>query len=251
LDFVLNDLNQPEAARKLAQTLQARTSNSNEIARVLIRRGDIERHVGDVEAAAKLYSEAQNALGRKAATVVKAPPAVSGGKATQASERERGRGKKEARMFSIAPSVDDWRKQAVREAACYEQLHSQLKARDIEEAQKTLDAWEMEFPLSKLAGDYPIGEGEFYTTIGDFPRALRVLSAYRKNVEISNYLPQAMALESRCLLALKRTDEFKTLAQELTSRFPGHPAAKDIQVELELLSARGKGGRLLRLEDFQ
>jgi TolA-binding protein len=154
-------------------------------------------------------------------------------------------------MFAIAPAVDDWRKQAVREAAYYEQLHSQLQARDIEEAQKTLETWEVEFPLSKLAGDYPLGEGEFYTTIGDFPRALRVLALYRKHVEISNYLPQAMALESRCLLALKRTAEFKTLAQELVARFPGHPAARDIQTELDLLNARSKGGRVLRLEDFQ
>lgn len=253
LDFVLNDLNQPDTARKLAQTMQIHLSTSNEIARVLIRQGDVERFAGEAEAAAKFYSAAQDTLGKKPATVARKTVSVAatGGKAGKESERERGRGKREAKMFSIAPSVDDWRKQAVREAAYYEQLHSQLVVRDIEEAHKTLEAWELEFPLSKLAGDYPIGEGEFYTTIGDFPRALRVLSVYRKNVEISNYLPQAMALESRCLLALKRTDEFTTLAHELVARFPGHPATKDIQVELDLLARHNKGGRLLRLEDFK
>ena len=254
VDFVLNDLGRTDAARKLVDTLQAHATSSNEIARAMIRRGDIERFAGDADAAAKFYSAAQDSLGKKPAKVAKAPVAPPPSKAEKDSERSgkgRERKNREARIFSIAPSVDDWRKQAVREAAYYETLHSQLLAHAIEDARQTLDAWELEFPLSKLAGDYPIGEGEFFTTIGDFPRALRVLSAYRKNVELSNYLPQAMGLECRCLLALKRTDEFKTLAQELVARFPGHPAGKDIQVELDMLASRSKGGRVMRLEDFK
>ena len=239
VDYVLHNLNQPEAARKLALALKANAVGSNEIARVMIRQGDVERFIGEAEQAAKFYSGAQDILGKKSATVTKAPPTATkptkstGGKPV--AEKSGGKGE---RLFAIAPSVDDWRKQAVREAAYYESLHNMLKERDIEEAKKTLETWEMEFPLSKLAGDYPIGEGEFYTTIGDFPRALRVLSAYRKNVEISNYLPQAMALECRCLIAMKRNDEFKTLALELIKRFPGHPSANEIQVQLDLLQGR-------------
>ena len=273
VDFVLNDLNQADTARKLAAALKTTASGSNEIARVMIRQGDVERFAGDAELAAKFYSGAQDILGKKPAIIAKAPMVAKTSPATKAptttkaanatKESTTGKGgkgggkaaennsSKGERMFAIAPSVDDWRKQAVREAAYYETLHSMLQAHDIEEARKTLDTWEMEFPLSKLAGDYPIGEGEFYTTIGDFPRALRVLSAYRKNVEISNYLPQAMALECRCLSALKRNAEFVALAQELIKRFPGHPATNEIQLELDLQQGRRTGAPGLRLEDFK
>lgn len=239
VDFVLNDQNQPDTARKLAVSVKAGASGSNEIARVMIRQGDVERFAGEAEQAAKFYSGAQDILGKKPATVAKSP----------ASEKSIKGGVKGGRLFAIAPSVDDWRKQAVREAANYETLHTLLKARDIEEAKKTLDTWEMEFPLSKLTGDYPIGEGEFYTTIGDFPRALRVLSAYRKNVEISNYLPQAMALECRCLAAMKRQAEFSALAQELIKRFPGHPSANEIQLQLDLQQGRKADGLQFLPED--
>lgn len=258
VDFTLNELNQPEEARKLAVALRTAAVGSNEIARVMIRQGDVERYAGQAEEAAKFYSGAQDILGKKSGTLVKSPPignpAAPKGKLPK-DERipkwQQGGGGKGERVFAIAPSVDDWRKQAVREAAYYETLHTLLKAHDVEEARKTLAQWELEFPLSKLAGDYPIGEGEFYTSIGDYNRALRVLSAYRKNVEISNYLPQSMALECRCLHALKRLDEFKTLAAELIKRFPGHPAATDMQTELDIAQGRHPSTPGLRLEDYQ
>jgi len=78
-----------------------------------------------------------------------------------------------------------------------------------------------------------------------------VLAAYRKNVEISNYLPQAMALECRCLHALKRLEEFKTLAAELIKRFPGHPAATEMQTELDIAQGHRSTTPGLRLEDYQ
>ena len=259
VDFTLNELGQPDEARKLAAALRAAAAGSNEIARVMIRQGDVERYAGQAEEAAKFYSGAQDILGKKSGTLAKGPmignPATKEKGKVPKDERipkwqQRGAGKGE-RVFAIAPSVDDWRKQAVREAAYYETLHTLLKAHDVEEARKTLAQWELEFPLSKLAGDYPIGEGEFYTSIGDFNRALRVLAAYRKNVEISNYLPQAMALECRCLHALKRLDEFKTLAAELIKRFPGHPAATEMQTELDIAQGRRSTTPGLRLEDYQ
>ena len=258
VDFTLNELNQPDEARKLAAALKGQATGSNDIARVMIRQGDVERYAGLAEEAAKFYSGAQDILGKKSGTLAKTGmignPAQKGGKPGKEEKgfawRQQGGGKSE-RMFAIAPSVDDWRKQAVREAAYYETLHTQLKAHDIEEARKTLAQWELEFPLSKLAGDYPIGEGEFYTSIGDYTRALRVLSAYRKNVEISNYLPQAMSLEARCLHALKKLEEFKTLAAELIKRFPGHPAAAEMQTELDIAQGRRSATPGLRLEDYQ
>jgi TolA-binding protein len=256
VDFTLNELNQPEEARKLAAAFRATAAGSNEIALVMIRQGDVERYAGQAEDAAKFYSGAQDILGKKSGTLAKGAmignPAQKGKPAKdERLPKWQQRGGKGERLFAIAPSVDDWRKQAVREAAYYETLHTMLKVHDVEEARKTLAQWELEFPLSKLAGDYPIGEGEFYTSIGDFNRALRVLSTYRKNVEISNYLPQAMALECRCLHALKRLEEFKTLAAELIKRFPGHPAATEMQTELDIAQGRRSNTPGLRLEDFQ
>ncbi len=256
VDFSLNELARPEEARKLAATLRTAASGSNEIARVMIRQGDVERYAGQAEEAAKFYSSAQDILGKKSGTLAKGPMIGNPAQPGKPAKDERlpkwqQRGGKGERVFAIAPSVDDWRKQAVREAAYYETLHTLLKSHDIEEARKTLGQWELEFPLSKLAGDYPIGEGEFYTSIGDFNRALRVLSTYRKNVEISNYLPQAMALECRCLYALKRVADFKTLAAELIKRFPGHPAATEMQTELDIAQGRRSTTPGLRLEDYQ
>ena len=74
VDFTLNELNQPDEARKLAVALRTAAAGSNEIARVMIRQGDVERYAGQAEEAAKFYSGAQDILGKKSGTLVKSPP---------------------------------------------------------------------------------------------------------------------------------------------------------------------------------
>ena len=86
--------------------------------------------------------------------------------------------------------------------------------------------WELEFPLSKMSGDYSLAEAEYFTTIGGYRRALRVLQAYRQGVDMSPFLADSMSLELECLLQLGKDADARSIGEIIVKRFPGHPAAE-------------------------
>jgi TolA-binding protein len=93
------------------------------------------------------------------------------------------------------------------------------------EARDALGRWELEYPLCKVSGDYPLAEAEYHMAAQHYRRALAGLRIYRAGVEISSSLPEAMQLELECLSRLKEKDEAQKLAREILRQFPNHPVA--------------------------
>ncbi|MBI3985681.1 MAG: hypothetical protein HY343_02080, partial [Lentisphaerae bacterium] len=146
----------------------------------------------------------------------------------------------------FAVRADDWKVSAVHEASYYATVKTLLAQRYPLEARKVLEQWELEFPLQKLAGDYPIAEASYYMAVGHYTRAQRILQIYRSTVDLSNVLPDAMKMELDCLKRLHKDAEIKALAQVILKRLPNHPLAKVAEGILD----PGKGGPALTEGDW-
>jgi TolA-binding protein len=86
-----------------------------------------------------------------------------------------------------------------------------------------LRKWELEVPLCKLSGDYPLAEADYYIAAQHYARALAGLRIYRKGVDVSSSLPEAMGLEMDCLAQMKKEADARELAKDIVKRFPNHP----------------------------
>ena len=125
-------------------------------------------------------------------------------------------------------------------SAYYSTMRSLIGQQSFFEARKTLDQWELEIPLDKLAGDFPLAEAEYYLALKQFKRAQKILLTYRQSVDLSNNLPQAMKMELFCLTQLDRDKEARDLAGLIVKRLPNHPLAEEVKGLLATASAGGK-----------
>jgi TolA-binding protein len=176
----------------------------------LIRLGDVERADSNRVAALKYYGEAQDRYHaqwqRDAAAAVK-------------------REDKTAKPAIQSIAARDWRTQAVREASFHATVASLIDGQYLFEAREKLRRWELEAPVSKLNGDYPLAEAEYFLAAGNRVRALAGLALYRQGTDISSALPDVLNLELQCLVDLRRTREAESVAERLLKQFPNHPAA--------------------------
>lgn len=222
LDLTLYDLGDTVAARALATEIQSSAQKPEQKLRAMIRLGDVERAVSNLEAAVTLYGDAQDRyheqLRRDPAPPKPAPSVVAQGPRRKLRLLS-------TRAYGRAPDRD-WKTLAVREAAFYSTVSSLVEGRYFFEARETLRQWELEVPLSKLSGDYPLAEAEYYLAAGNVRRALAGLRLYRQSMDISSSLPDVMDLELRCLVQLKRQQEAEALAAEILKQFPNHTAAE-------------------------
>ncbi len=143
--------------------------------------------------------------------------------------------------------IDKWKIEAVRASSFYTTVRSLISQRAYAEARAKLDQWELESPLDKLAGDFPLAEADYYRALRQFARAHKILKNYRQSVDLSNTLPQAMKMELECLVRLDRDAEARELAAEIIKRLPKHPLAEEIKA----LLARSAGGKLTIQENDQ
>ncbi len=190
VEFYLYDRDDWKQAKALAESLEglAQAAGPDGVVRLLVRYGDIARLQGQYDDARKLYSEAQD------------------------------------RYQKARP---DWRAEAVRETSFYETVHSLIDQGVLYQARDLLAQWEIEFPLSKLAGDYPIAEAEYDIATGRLPQAVRELRAYRQGVDMTSALPHAMEMELHCLAKLNRNDELHDLVVDIKKRFPNLELARE------------------------
>ena len=246
IEFYLYDLNDSKKAWELAAELQTQASGSDYAVLALIRMGDIQRLQGNAEEATKLYARAQD-MPRQVALP---PSGGAGGKTSGrlARNKEEWERARQARSHSATNRQDTarleatrepWKAEAVRASSYYATAHDLIQKGYLDEAGDVLQEWEIEVPLSKMGGDYPLAEAEFYMTIKDYPRAVRVLQAYRKGVEMSPFLVNAMSMELDALVRMNRQDEVKDLAALMIKKFPGHPVAERAQ---SALRGMGSGG---------
>jgi hypothetical protein len=251
VELWLYELDDPGKARELALALRGPAAGlgASQLARVLIRLGDIERLSGNHVEAFNRYTEAQDL--HRSGKLPAAPAAgASGG---DGPERPRTLEEIRAQLFSgptpgpapvpgpaatgggQAPRPEDWRAATVRVTTYHATVRNLVRQRFWYEARDALARWELEYPLSKLAGDYPLAEAEYFMAIGDCARVLKIVSAYRQGVELSNFLPDTMDLELNCLLKLERFDEIRALAADISKRFSTLPVAQKAADWVKLL----------------
>ena len=217
LDHLLYDLGQMDAARSLLPSIRALGGSAADVARGLIAAGDVERMAGDAAKAIALYSDAASSYRRSLPAVTPRPP---GG----------------AALGAVLPG--DWRSGAVREGTYMTVIRGLIAQEKWTEARQQLDRWEFESPVSKLQGDFSFAEAQYYRAIRDHRRAQQLLALYRKYVETSNVLPEAMEMEVQCLVALRKAKEAAELAKDMEKRFPGHPSARRVR---DFVPASGSG----------
>lgn len=229
VDFLLNEIGDIKAARAAASQIGINLLQVSPEAGALktVQLGDIERLDGNLERAQQIYAEAQ-AFYRKAS----APEAQKLGSTVDrpgsTAKAQASPGKDKGFVIAAASNTSaDWRKRTVQETAYFTEVKNLLQQRYLTEAHDTLNKWQVEFPLGKLAGEFPVAEASYYAALENYERAVRILKAYRKQVDISKDLPEAMQLEWNCLAALQQLEPLKELAADVKKRFPDLPLAQD------------------------
>ena len=104
------------------------------------------------------------------------------------------------------------------------------------EARQTLEAWETEFPLSKISGDLILREASLYIKMNDWKRARPMLEAYCREIDASSYLPDSVAALILCVQASKADPaSIRGIVEKVRDRLKFHPIAS--QLDKFLLTA--------------
>ena len=228
IDFTLFELGDLNAARKLSEQFRGAPNamSPTDAALRTVQRGDIERLSDHLDLATQFYAAAQQEY-RKATAAPTPPLGSSMDRPSPTPKPQAATPAAPGMALGAAKGTQtDWRVRTVRQNAFFSQVASLLDQGYIAEAKVALDTWLVEFPFSKLNGDYSLAEARYYSLLGNNARAVRILKAYRKQTEISNELPPAMEMELRCLVSLDRQDDIKELCNDITKRFPDLPLAK-------------------------
>ncbi len=214
--FYMSDL---DGAKREAALLKESALAPDQTQIAALRLGDIERALGNSDAALKFYQEAQeryrgrNKLG------------MAGGRLAYVSPRKRAESEKSRKPQTLAAKmkIDDWKIYAVHDASMYTTITSYIEQDAIAEAFQKLSDWENESPVSKLGGEYALAEAALYIYVEDVRRAVNTLAAYRKNVTMSAQLADTMKLELECHQRLNNMAAVKEVAADFLKSFPGHP----------------------------
>lgn len=236
VDYFLNDRGNTNEARRYAAQMQASAGKAEENMMVMIRLGDIARAEGNYDEARRLYGQAQDRfLDRKRNTRV----AVGGPTPSKTRLISGGLTREEQRVSKappkpaaapppasyLKPPPMNWKTFAVQEASFYAEAKKMIEGGFFFEAREIMREWEVEFPLCKLSGDYPLAEAEYYFAAGRYERALRTLELYQRGIDLSSALPEAWTLQLDCLEKLGRGKEAQALAKDIVKRLPNHPVA--------------------------
>ena len=214
LMYYLDDL---EGARRIITPLLTIIGEGGEWAK--IRMGDLEFLSRNLNAATQRYGEVQsrskaeaqevhgtrlrdlNAVPKK--EVEPEEPLKKGGKRGKRDLPE------EKNNFTpmVAPrDVPTWKLAAIREVAATENVDMLINQGFYLEAFQSLQRWERAFPMAKITGDYLLRECKMYMRLEDYKRARKLLTAYCEQVDVSNFLPEAMQMIKECMYAMKEPD---------------------------------------------
>ena len=212
--YYLDDL---EGARRIITPLLTIIGEGGEWAK--IRMGDLEFLSRNLNAATQRYGEVQsrskaeaqevhgtrlrdlNAVPKK--EVEPEEPLKKGGKRGKRDLPE------EKNNFTpmVAPrDVPTWKLAAIREVAATENVDMLINQGFYLEAFQSLQRWERAFPMAKITGDYLLRECKMYMRLEDYKRARKLLTAYCEQVDVSNFLPEAMQMIKECMYAMKEPD---------------------------------------------
>ena len=221
--YYLNDRNNAE---KLFTTLSAGRSEAAE--RAKIRLGDLALLAGDLNKATKFYADVQN----RARTVRNTGSVTTG---VLVSKQLLAGGASGSAMLS-PKAVPDMKGGALQEVSLSENVRTLTSGGFLLEARQTLEAWETEFPLSKISGDLILREASLYIKMNDWKRARPMLEAYCREIDASSYLPDSVAALILCVQASKADPaSIRGIVEKVRDRLKFHPIAS--QLDKFLLTA--------------
>jgi len=230
VDFYLNTATNLADARREINFLRASAVSAAENQVVLIRQGDLERMSGNFSEALNFYSMAQD----RYQAMAKVGPDKPGNEAAALVGMARNKAQLVARRQLTSPNAGSssrivappptqkWKTFAVHEASFLVTARDLIRDGYLFEARDVLNSWEIQFPLSKMNGDYSLAEAEFYVAAGIYPRAIQILKLARQGTDISSFLPATYALELECLQKMGNDKEAKELAKTVARDFPNH-----------------------------
>jgi hypothetical protein len=97
------------------------------------------------------------------------------------------------------------------------------------EARQTLEAWEAEFPLSKISGDFILREAGLHMKMNDWKRARPMLEAYCREIDASSYLPDAVSSLILCVqLSKADPSSIRDVVSKVRDRLKFHPIASQL-----------------------
>lgn len=234
----------PEAARKILDSI-VRMGGSDEVAEwARIRSGDLEFLAGNLDAATRLYGEVQTRaknrdLHRQAAEDAKPKPAS--GLARSKADLEARRAAREKAEADAAPAarnsaVAEWKVNALLDVSASENVKSLIEQGFLLEARRELRQWERKFPLSKLSSDYILNEGKLFMALGDWGRANATLSAYCDNVDASSFVAEAAKAALACKQALNVPNaELLPFCEKMEKKLKYHPVADEFRTMIRAL----------------
>jgi len=235
LMYYLNNLDEAE---KLSAKVAAVFLSPHRM-QAMVRLGDIALLRGNLDEAIKRYGDVQKRVKHaeqtteRSARVQQAPGGLARSKAdvkAQSAPRTT------ASLQPFRGSVKDWRIGAIRDTAVTETTRNLIRQGYFQEAKDNLDKWEVEFPLSKIGGDYIIVEADYYMKTLDYVRANAMLTAYCRSIDMGNYLAEAMNLKLECMDKLKtNAAEVRIFLEDIKKRFPYHPIAETADSRLQQL----------------
>lgn len=188
LMYYLDDLAQ---ARRMLLSVAGGSGDTRAMAK--IRLGDVALLAGDLNEATRQYDDVQTRYRR-----------------SQARNRS-----------------EDWKSQAVLEAAASETARSFRDQGAYAEMYDVLRNWERQFPLSKISGDLLVLEAQLYRAVGQPQRARRLLEGYCDALEASSYIGDALEVLLDCMIDLEvPTAALKSFCVKARKRLEFHPQAE-------------------------
>ena len=225
----LFDVNDAASAKHEVAFLREAAIAPDQTQIAALRQGDVERALGNIDAATKFYKDAQeryrsrNKLGATGGRLAYVGPRKR--KAAEGTNAVEKAASKRPKLQSLTSQkkVDDWKIYTVHDTSMYATITSFIAQDAVPEAFQKLTDWENESPQSKLSGEYPLAEAKVYVHVEDYRRAINAIDAYRKSVAMSAQLADAMKLEVECLQKINDKKRTREIAEDFVKRFPGHP----------------------------
>ena len=219
-DIRLHRLGESNTVTRLLVPLVRQSGEISEIAR--IRLGDLAFVSGDLNRATALYADVQNRVRhqRNAGT-----PAAGLGMRSGSLRRR-----------TADTNVDNWKLTAFLGVSVSETVKSLIDQGQLLQAHEALQAWERQFPLSKVSGDYVLQEARYHMKLKDRARARSMLEAYCNLVDASSYIPDASLELLKCMVAMKASrDDLRAYCRKMSERLEFHPAGEVFRNKLREL----------------
>lgn len=215
--FHLNDRAQAEKLFTMLATVQSEVGE-----RAKIRLGDLALLAGDLNRATKVYADVQNRA-RAQRNTASVPTGSLVSKQLLA-------GGENAPSMLNRRAAPDLKGGALQEVSLSENVRTLISRGFLLEARQTLEAWELEFPLSKISGDFVLREAELQMKMQDWRRARPMLEAYCREIDASSFLPETVSALIQCVQASGADSSgIRELVMKVKDRLKFHPVASRLE----------------------